>query len=325
MITNLETSWSKRHPFRVPDWRWRRAVYFLQPSESKSGANDTEVGRVIQLEESSFSSNPSIVFPSIPRTFDNDEEVVAALRFLFNLQTDKSVFPHQVHAFEIYSREAYTFIRWEIEARILVGQSDAEIADCLGIDPKTIETYEAWFYNIRDRRQNKSYIFQCLILPKIAVSSNEELSREAIWKMYAFFEDADILNQVIFDCTTTISKDNFWMDDFVGILFRRLSILCRFNKIDAPTVLREFAKIYKLKNDNSSTATRSELLTRIQEAISHIDWDWSDQTVATKKDNYMIGNASVKSSELAKLEDREPGAKFQELLNSMKFETQGNS
>jgi hypothetical protein len=42
-------------------------------------------------------------------------------------------------------------LRWEVEARILAGQSDEEIASLCGQAPETIRWYEAVFFQVRDR------------------------------------------------------------------------------------------------------------------------------------------------------------------------------
>lgn len=324
----MQSCWSKSHPFRVPDWRWRRAVTFVSSNGSSlpSSSSQSQSLRAISLEDSVQSNEGDCEirvlneYPRIARTEDNDEEVIRAVKFLINKHKGKPLDPNQLYAFEIYNQKSNSFVRWEVEARILVGQSDEEIANLLGLSSETISVYEKWFYNVRDRLKNKSYIFQYLIAPKLPQDGSDYVSKEAIWKMYALFEDPDILNQVIFDCSTNISKDNFWVEDFISLLFRRLSVLCRFSRLSAEAVLKEFAKIHRaIKLSESGSVTKSSLLEHLQKAVDSIQWDWGEEGNNKENDKFLVGHASTRADELLILGDKELGQNFKQYLQNINF------
>ena len=53
--------------------------------------------------------------------------------------------------------------RWEVEARLLAGQTNAEIADRLGLGGDTVEAYEAIFFAVRDRLAASDWVAACLL------------------------------------------------------------------------------------------------------------------------------------------------------------------
>src|ERR1700677_3869694 len=54
-----------------------------------------------------------------------------------------------------------------IEARILAGQSDEDIAQELGTMPEVPEWYEALFFNVRDRLGNLDWIMDAVLYPAL--------------------------------------------------------------------------------------------------------------------------------------------------------------
>ena len=287
-MAQLDSTWSKGHPFRAPDWRWLRANTLYQSDE-------------------------------IPRCKDNDEYVVELIYFLRKWRNDKPAPNEQIYAVEIYTLEELSLIRWEIEARILVDQSPNDIADLVGIDPSSVTWFERWFYDVRDKLKNKSYIYQWLIAPKID-KNHDYISQEVVWKTYAMFGDVDILNQVIFDCHTSIDKEQFWMDDLVQTALRRLATTSRFGKLAPKNVLSELSRLYVAltKNKQPTTGASAPDFTEIIKPIlSSVKWDWSESNPPDQV--VMVGNASLTSQELLQLRGRPPGPKYTEFLETAKF------
>ena len=69
-------------------------------------------------------------------------------------------------AYTLYSDLSNRRSRSEIEARILAGQSNLEIAATVGCSEACIETYEAAYFNVRDRLKFK----QCVVAVLLAES-----------------------------------------------------------------------------------------------------------------------------------------------------------
>lgn len=283
----LNQVWSKNHPFRVPDWRWCRANALYRSTE-------------------------------IPRCEDNDEYVVELINFLRKWRDEKPVPDYQHYAVSIYTTEEYSLMRWELEARLLVNQSDEGIAEMLGLDPRSVHLYEKWCYNVRDKLHNRSYIYQYLIAPKID-DDHEYITKEALWKSYAVFGDLDVLNQVIFDCHTAIDKDRFWLDDLLNTAIRRLATAIRFGKIDTKRAFSELSKIFTLLGKgkvNGDTTSLNGAGEALKSLMSSLQWDWSSK-VPDKP--MMVNNASLTSKELVQLQGENPGPRFTNFLETATF------
>lgn len=88
-------------------------------------------------------------------------------------------------ACEIYQAPQLARVRVSIEAYILAKLSDAEIAHHLSTDPQVIDWYEALFFNVRDRLDNKDYICSQVIGP-IGHVSLGDLSNETVCRYHAY-------------------------------------------------------------------------------------------------------------------------------------------
>ena len=309
----MNRSWSKTHPFRAPDWRWRRANYYW--SKSFKRKRKPADGEVIGLEE----PEQPMQIPRIPRCADNDEEVLRILRFLLNRRTKTPNPVFQQDAFEIHHNDAFCLLRWELEARILSGASVSELAKRMGMLEQTVQCYENWFYDVRDKLDNKSYVFQCLIAPKLPSTEENVVTKEGIWKLYAFIGNEQLLDQVIFESVQAPLDEGFWAEDLVHNIYRKLAIACRANVLKPVELLRAFSHLYKIKKQAQTPFTKSEIQRHLYEALTSIQWDWTDE--ATKKDDeiYMIGGASLKPEELLLLGSDKPGPEFTKYLQSAQF------
>ena len=52
-------------------------------------------------------------------------------------------------AFQIYREDE--LLRWEIEARVLAGQTDEELGACCDLHPSVVGLFTAFFFDVRDR------------------------------------------------------------------------------------------------------------------------------------------------------------------------------
>ena len=67
-------------------------------------------------------------------------------------------YPAMFFAFYLYHETSIQRARFDVEARILARQSDLDIALCFGCLEETIAAYEAIFFHVRDKLDNKDYI-----------------------------------------------------------------------------------------------------------------------------------------------------------------------
>ena len=118
------------NPFTPLDWRWEVA------------------GRIARRE--------------IPWTREPDPALQAAIRLRRRIEQGQPFKrPTEQMKATLKARQVYEnddMLRWEVEARLLVGQSDLEIHRQTGIQPSVIDVYERVFCHVRDCLQASSYL-----------------------------------------------------------------------------------------------------------------------------------------------------------------------
>jgi hypothetical protein len=105
-------------------------------------------------------------------------------------------------------------IRWTIEARILARQSDAEIARLNGCSAEVIEAYEALFFNVRERLDDRDFILTSVIGPIEAGSKFYDEGQ--LWKLCGYLGGPQMLDAMIVGFPTATWPER--PEDVVGFL-----------------------------------------------------------------------------------------------------------
>ena len=91
---------------------------------------------------------------------------------------------HFFHAREAhYIWQTNNQTRWELEARVLLNQSQQLIADVLKLPLEMVQIYEKLFFDIRKRLTAKDYIVGTVLQPHVPLKP-DQVGR--IWSRYAF-------------------------------------------------------------------------------------------------------------------------------------------
>jgi hypothetical protein len=86
--------------------------------------------------------------------------------------------------------------RWEIEARLLAGQSDDEIAGRLGVEAEVVLAYEKIYFDVRDKLESTDWIRFNAIGPGL-YQGFDPGDLELVWKVYAFHLGPLVLDDLI--------------------------------------------------------------------------------------------------------------------------------
>lgn len=150
--TSLELS--PRCPFRPPWWRWARA------GDVHCGTWDDQwVGRARRF-----------------RQYPGRSTRAASDRVLHEASAICSRKPRQ---------------RWEIESRILAGQSDETITSRTGVTSAVVEAYEALFFSVRGRLTHPDWIATVVINPR------DLDPLEVLWKRFAYSGGPFVLEAIL--------------------------------------------------------------------------------------------------------------------------------
>lgn len=86
--------------------------------------------------------------------------------------------------------------RWRLEAELLTGRSNEEIADHCGLSSSTVAWYERLFFSVRDHiRANAYIIFEVIGRGHWTGFENHELDR--LWKAFAYFGGGVVLDSLV--------------------------------------------------------------------------------------------------------------------------------
>lgn len=187
--------------------------------------------------------------------------------------------------------------RWLLEARILAGQSDDEIAGKLGVDRRTVAAYEALFFNVRDRLDNPDYIMGAAIGTISATISHGNM--EPLWKLYAYFGGPVMLEHLAYNFPG--GRANSAMDlqslarDLIGASLEvRALVASRVMKVtnrQAIPIINTYLKL-TAPEDAGSTNRTLDTIGRILDSIEVKVREQPDPSAGEQSINRLKGNAS---------------------------------
>ncbi len=91
--------------------------------------------------------------------------------------------------------ETKTSVRWEIQARILTGETDKLIADRFGIAPETVGWFESLFFHTRDRLRAYDWVASVIGLGLRYGVEADDIDKS--WMSFGFFGGSLVLDAVI--------------------------------------------------------------------------------------------------------------------------------
>lgn len=190
------------NPLRAPNWRWLRAVQIDGGGPRASRAVDGPDG-----------------FAWIRRA--------SRLKRRYELAGNR---PDQLYRLVQYDRDMFWAhsmwlddrapTRWSIEARILAGETDEEIAAKLGTSPAVIAAYEAVFFDVRSMLMNKDYI-TTVVMSDAVVRGLSERQYDLLWKLFGYHGGSHVLDAVIAK-VTPMTKPEQAKD--VGLFFQEFAV-----------------------------------------------------------------------------------------------------
>jgi len=146
--------------FTRPYWRWRWAMRICRGKEPHHDLIDGEVDRILPL--------------------------VWAIRHGLDADVPSEDWPEYQALLDARAIwRAGGPPRWELEARLLAGQSDEEIASRFGIEPGTVGKYERLFFEVRQRLTAPGWIIHEAIGP-IERRRRPPFNLGAVWKLAAY-------------------------------------------------------------------------------------------------------------------------------------------
>lgn len=252
------------NPFRLPGWRWERARMIIEDRIPFSRRmDDPDILRAYQF-----------------RTGLNrcrDELDRAEL---------KEEFPDIYWAHKIYSTDdnKRMLLKWELEARLLTGDIDRNIADRCDTLPSLVDAYEKIFFNVRPKLDKQSYIINQVIGPSVH-SGMSSRAYDVLWKLFGYLHGPILLNAII---TTSINRPRPETPDEVARAAREIATndLVRVAMIAAKTmsinsftqteIMDLFTKLLQIEKSTDATSGGNTLImANIQQMVKAVGGSWS--------------------------------------------------
>lgn len=192
----------RHNPMRAPHWKWLRAQEIDAGGKRATRAIDGESGfawirRALRLK----------------RHYDRAGNRTPALYAM--VLRDNDLF--WAHSIWLADKKP---TRWGIEARVLAGETNEEIAAKVGTDPAVIAAYVDVFFDVRDRLDNLDYV-QNVIMADSVTRGLQERHYDLLWKLLGYKGGPYVLDAVISRGTAIVRPDSH---DTVGGFFQDFAI-----------------------------------------------------------------------------------------------------
>jgi hypothetical protein len=110
--------------------------------------------------------------------------------------------------------------RWAIEARVLAGESDEQIADKVGTDVDVINAYINVFFDVREKLNNIDYVTQ-VVMGDAVTRGLQERHYDLLWKMLGYRGGPHVLDAVLHRSPAVTKPGSA---DDVGVFFQDFAV-----------------------------------------------------------------------------------------------------
>ena len=170
---------NSQNPWRPPDWRWQRAVDCL--------AGGPPPRERIDGRESFIWIKRSMKFLDAYRRCKHDERLLTELALRD---------PQRFWAHHLFTDESSKRSRFAVEAHILAHQTNRQIGYRTGCAEEYIESYEAMFFNVREKLRHTEYILNFVFGGAVARGLKDR-EYDLLWKLMGYFYGPEMLAAMI--------------------------------------------------------------------------------------------------------------------------------
>lgn len=261
-------------PVRAPHWRWLRAIQIdgggKRASKKRDGTDGfTWIRRALRLK----------------RHFDlisNRPEAVYALH-----ERDPELF--WAHSMWVEDKAP---VRWAIEAYILAGETDEQIAQRLGTEPGVIAAYANVFFDVRAKMHHIGYIVNVIMADAVS-RGLQERQYDLLWKLLGFHGGSLALDSAINKFTPVNRPEKpeqvsgFFQDFAIGAMKYKSALATLTVQVNTGTqlpLIESFAKFVEIeRTTESATKAQTSIVENIGAMLTSLPF-----RVGTKLDSEPI-------------------------------------
>jgi hypothetical protein len=262
------------NPLRAPHWRWLRAVQIDAGGRRASRKLDGEEGfiwvrRALRLKR------------HFERAAGRAEPLYALL------ERDPDLF----WAHSIWTKDKAP-TRWAIEARVLAGQSDEEIAHRAATSPAIVNAYVNTFFDVRSVLDRDDYVLNVILADAVS-RGVQERQYDLLWKLLAYRGGPHVLDATINRfAKTEVPKDanavsGFFQEFAINTMKYKAAIAALTVQANTHTQMQlidSFVKYVEIeKNSESAGKAQTTIVQNIGEMLTALPF-----RVGTKLDSEAV-------------------------------------
>lgn len=275
----------KYNAFRRPSWRWERVLQLCDryPTPGRCSRRDDDFVRkarnfLLRWKGAKFDRVREELFQEEPGLF----------------------YAHDIYEKSHDDPEPRAFL----EARLVARQDKSTIADAIGTSEDAVVWFEALYFNVLDRLNNRDWITKHVLMPAIRsgnVFGNMSNSVASIFrdstvaqpfmdgtlKLFAYFGGTHMVDMLIAGVQSgkpLASPDDLatWVDSHWSATIRKRSLQAsatfEVNKYNVMELFAVHTKIMEIeKSDESQEAQRTTIERHIKAMIDDLPWAVGDQ------------------------------------------------
>jgi len=239
-----------QNPSRVPDWRWLRAQDIAHGGPPATVRRDGTTSTTLIRKATQF-------YKAWKRCDSDERQMKLAERA-----------PIVFWAHYLYAQPDHP-LRWSVEARILAGETDREIARRIGCGEEIIQLYEALFFNVREKLNCTDYIFN-VVLKDAVLRGLHEREKDLLWKLMAYLGGSHLLDAVINPLVNPHWITNpddipaFLQDVSINVIKKKAAIAALCVPINSQTcmkLIKALGKFVKIERSMDSQGKISDQIT----------------------------------------------------------------
>lgn len=249
----------KDNPKRAPHWCWLRATQIDSGGSRASRQRDGNKGfaairRAVRLKR------------HYDRAGGNAESLYALM-----LRDSDLFWAHSIWVDD----KAPT--RWSIEARVVAGETDEEIAQKVGTETGVITAYVNTFFDVRDKLGNLEYVVN-VIMGDAVVRGLQERHYDLLWKMMGFHGGSHVLDAVISRFIPIVKPESqdgvagFFQDSAINSMKYKASLAALTVPVNTHTqlpLIDSFVKYVEVeRTTDSATKAQNSIIDNIGAMLS---------------------------------------------------------
>jgi len=248
----------RSNPFRSPDWRWQRAGYVVDNAPNvrlTRNRDDAQVRKAVTFRQ-------------------KQEAIVNDRDYGLLLEADEDCF----YAWQM-SQDDSEF-RFEVEARVLTGQTTAEIAEDIDASPELVQWYEDWFFDVRPKLHLPSYITQVVFGRSIQAGLSDR-QYDLLWKIYAYWGGPWALEAIMYRFArpkkpeTVEQADSFFRDDSSRTLAIKASVAMRTMPVSWQTqepIMNLYFRMQEMERSAGEGSSQAAVEENVKVFMENLPW-----------------------------------------------------